>query len=660
MAKLYSTIQSYPSKQRLKAISAVTISVCTAFGAYAANKRFTYRDTTAPTAAITSPTNSTTVSGALNVAVAASDNVGVSKVELYVNGALSGTVTASPYAFSVNTTTLADGSATLTAVAYDKAGNAGKANPVAVTVSNTVATTTPPPTTTTPPDTTTTPTAPPPATTVVGACEPSGVGVDYQVGPNAGQIASLDQVPWEKVTAGDTVRIFYKDTPYAGKFMISGNGTATAPIRVCGVKSSTGQRPIIDGKGAISRKGLAYGNLLHETRSIIVVKPLSTSAWTAYPTFVQIDGLEVRGATAANTFTDSTGTVRNYTYDPYSSAVNNFGACIWIDRGQNITIADNVIHDCTNGIFSKSTNDGDFAVTKNIRIAGNYIYGNGVVGDVHQHNAYMESVNITYEFNRFDNLRDGALGNAIKDRSAGTVIRYNYVNGGAHSMDLVEAEDFFAFLSTVPEYLNAYRTSYVYGNVIVKDGGTGSAIHYGGDHYGSTPGSGWGEPLFRQGTLYFYNNTVTLNGTSGQLFQLATTLENAQVWNNVLYFAPTVTYPSLRANSEVNTTYWTAGGTVNLGKNWATSTIADSDPWHPIPGTVSGWTNLVKGSGQPFDSVTDTPLSGTAIVDTAQADLSAVGAYPVQFQIDAKTFAGVARTMYGSGMDMGGVERMSN
>ncbi len=663
MAKQYSTITRFrPSKQRLKVVSAVAISVCTMFAAHAAYRRSVSKDNTPPTASITSPSNSATVSGAISVTVAASDNVGVTKVEFYVNGALSGTDTASPYAFNFNTAALSDGSATLTAIAYDKAGNKGNATPVAVTVSNTT-TTTPPPTTTTTtsPASSTTTAAPAPTTSsVTTACLPSGQGVDYQVGPNAGQIPTLDQVPWEKVTAGDTVRIFYTATPYRGKFMISGNGTATAPIRVCGVKGPNGERPILDGQNATTRLGLAYGNLLHETRSVIVVKPLSTSAWTAYPTYVQIDGLEVRGATAANTFTDSTGTVRNYTYDPYSGAVNNFGACIWIDRGQNITIADNVIHDCTNGIFSKSTNDGDFAVTKNIRIAGNYIYGNGVVGDVHQHNAYMESVNITYEFNHFDNLRTGALGNAIKDRSAGTVIRYNYVNGGAHSMDLVEAEDFFAFLSTVPEYLNAYRSAYVYGNVIVKDGGTGSAIHYGGDHYGSTPGSGWGEPLFRQGTLYFYSNTVTITGTSGQLFHLSTTLENAQVWNNVLYFASTVTYPSLRANTEVNTAYWTAGGTLNLGKNWATSTLADSDPWHPIPGTVTGWTNLTKGTTQPFDALTDTPLSGTAIVDTAQADLSAVMAYPVQFQMDPTTFAGVARTTYGSGSDMGGVERMSN
>lgn len=658
MAQQYTHItRSHTNKQRLKIAGTVAISLGTLFGAYAAAKRVAWRDTTPPTASITSPTGSATVSGAVSVSVAASDNIGVTKVELYVNGTLSGSVITSPYAFSVNTASLSDGAATLTAIAYDKAGNKGNATPVAVTVANTTttsSTSTSTTTTTTPPTSTSTSTSTTPSTSapltmtaVTSACLPSGLGVDYQVGPNAGQIATLDLVPWEKLAAGDTVRIFYKDTPYAGKFMISGNGTATAPIRVCGVKSSTGQRPIIDGQNAISRKGLAYGNILHETRSVIVVKPLSTAAWTDYPTYIQIDGLDIRGANPSNTFTDSTGTVRPY---------ETFGACVWLDRGQNITIADNIVHDCTNGVFSKSTNDGEFAVTKNILLSSNYIYGNGVVGDVHEHNVYMESVNITYEFNRFEALRDGALGNAIKDRSAGTVVRYNSLNGGAHSIDLVEAEDFYTIASTYP----SYRLTYVYGNVITKKGDEGSAIHYGGDHYWSTPGSSWGEPIFRKGTLYFYDNTVTINGTSGQLFQVSTTEEKAEIWNNVFYFAPTVTYPSLRGNTDLNTTYWTPGGVLNLGKNWASSTLADSDPWHPIPGTVAGWTNLTKGTTQPFDSLSDTPLSGSTIVDTAQADLSAVAAYPVQYQMDASTFQGVARTVYGSAADMGGVERMSN
>jgi hypothetical protein len=85
-------------------------------------------------------------------------------------------------------------------------------------------------------------------------------------------------------------------------------------------------------------------------------------------------------------------------------------------------------------------------------------------------------------------------------------------------------------------------------------------------------------------------------GTGGQLFLISTTNEAAEIWNSVLCFASTVASPSPRATSEVNTSYCTAGGIVDLGKNWAASAIADSAPSHTVPSTVTGWANLIKGS----------------------------------------------------------------
>ena len=102
-------------------------------------------DTTAPTVAITAPTNSAptssvVISGTVSVSVSATDNVGVSKVEFYVNGILQNTDTASPYTFSWNTATLVNGSYSLTAKAYDAAGNVGQSSAVSVTVNNPVKT----------------------------------------------------------------------------------------------------------------------------------------------------------------------------------------------------------------------------------------------------------------------------------------------------------------------------------------------------------------------------------------------------------------------------------------------------------------------------------------------------------------------------------------
>jgi hypothetical protein len=93
-------------------------------------------DTMAPTVSIGSPASGATVVGTASVSVSAGDNVGVSKVELYANGTLVGTDTASPYTFSWDTTRSANGSCTLTAKAYDAAGNVGQSAGVTVNVSN--------------------------------------------------------------------------------------------------------------------------------------------------------------------------------------------------------------------------------------------------------------------------------------------------------------------------------------------------------------------------------------------------------------------------------------------------------------------------------------------------------------------------------------------
>lgn len=93
-------------------------------------------DTTPPATSITSLANGATVSGTTTVTATASDNVGVTKVEFYLDSVLQSTDTTSPYGWSWNTTTTSDGSHSLTSKAYDAAGNVGTSTAVGVTVSN--------------------------------------------------------------------------------------------------------------------------------------------------------------------------------------------------------------------------------------------------------------------------------------------------------------------------------------------------------------------------------------------------------------------------------------------------------------------------------------------------------------------------------------------
>jgi len=93
-------------------------------------------DTQAPTASISAPSTSVTVSGVVPVDAAATDNVGVTRVELRANGSTVATDAIAPYGFSWDSTTVANGMATLTVVSYDAAGNSTVSAPVSVNVAN--------------------------------------------------------------------------------------------------------------------------------------------------------------------------------------------------------------------------------------------------------------------------------------------------------------------------------------------------------------------------------------------------------------------------------------------------------------------------------------------------------------------------------------------
>ena len=151
-------------------------------------------DTANPTVQFVTPVDGSTLSGTVPVEISASDDVGVARVEIYINGTLCATATSAPYRFNWNTSGVAGGSYTLQARAYDAAGNVAVASisvsiasttttlatttttaqptttttaPVTTTASTTTTTTPPSSTTTTVPPTTTTdpPTTTPPTTT---------------------------------------------------------------------------------------------------------------------------------------------------------------------------------------------------------------------------------------------------------------------------------------------------------------------------------------------------------------------------------------------------------------------------------------------------------------------------------------------------------------
>lgn len=83
-------------------------------------------DTTLPVVKISSPQDGSVVSGRVSITANATDNTGVTKIEVYIDGALKTSTTSSSVASTWNTRKASRGIHSITVKAYDAAGNIGQ------------------------------------------------------------------------------------------------------------------------------------------------------------------------------------------------------------------------------------------------------------------------------------------------------------------------------------------------------------------------------------------------------------------------------------------------------------------------------------------------------------------------------------------------------
>lgn len=354
----------------------------------------------------------------------------------------------------------------------------------------------------------------------------SATAAVYEVGPGQA-LANVGDVPWESLGPGDEVNIHWRATPYAEKFVIGVSGAAGNPIVVRGLRGPGGERPVIDGRDATTRSQLNFWN---EVRGLIKIGGANSPPDTT-PSYIVVEGLELRSVRPPFQFTGRNG------LDSYA----NNAAAIYIEKGADITIRDCVLHDSGNGLFIGSG-------TTDVMIEGNHFYDNGIENSIFEHNSYTEALRITFQFNHYGPLRTDALGNNLKDRSAGLVVRYNWIESGNRQLDLVDAGG-GAQLWLEPEY----ATTYVYGNVLVEHEGDGNRqmVHYGGD-------SG-DDSRYRKGRLYFHHNTLVSTRTGrNTLLRLSTNAETADVRNNIIY--------TTSAGSELE--LLSSTGVLDFSHNW--------------------------------------------------------------------------------------------
>ena len=95
-------------------------------------------DPTAPTATLTAPNPGATVSGTVTLSANAADGggSGLTRVDFLVDGNVVGSASSSPYSYSWNSGSVADGNHTIVARAVDGAGNQGSSTTITVTTGN--------------------------------------------------------------------------------------------------------------------------------------------------------------------------------------------------------------------------------------------------------------------------------------------------------------------------------------------------------------------------------------------------------------------------------------------------------------------------------------------------------------------------------------------
>ena len=105
-------------------------------------------DTTPPTVSITNPQTGVTVSDTVNITCVSTDDVGVEKVELWIDGTTTGVVDFDvPYSLEWNTTTFENGTSHIIVIrSYDTSGNTTDSSPISLIIDNSDPSDTTPPT----------------------------------------------------------------------------------------------------------------------------------------------------------------------------------------------------------------------------------------------------------------------------------------------------------------------------------------------------------------------------------------------------------------------------------------------------------------------------------------------------------------------------------
>ncbi|WP_027088163.1 right-handed parallel beta-helix repeat-containing protein [Cohnella panacarvi] len=367
----------------------------------------------------------------------------------------------------------------------------------------------------------------------------ASAATDRHIGPGQAY-ETIGAFPWETLGPGDRVYIHWREEPYNEKILLSGQGTASEPIQIIGVPGPyVYMRPVISGDNSSYSGNMHYADAGSSSAlgdaglGVIVVKKPAGAPSGYKPQHIVIDGLKVSGGKIGNTVQDPDG---NILPNPLSTAG------IYIEGADNVTVRNCVIENNSQGVWAVSGGTED-EVTRDLIIEGNEFNLNGyeggpLRGNDQDHSIYAEVAGITVQHNYFFPLADGSRGSQFKDRSSGTLFRYNVVEGFANAplLELVEPIDGASILTGEP----GFGTAHVYGNafhnmqISLENPGllSDKLIRWGGESVNPS--------AMRNGTLYFYHNSTLVQANQSEvwhvsLFDMPDNNQTVDVRNNIFY-----------------------------------------------------------------------------------------------------------------------------
>jgi chitinase len=574
-------------------------------------------DTQAPSVMVTSPAAGAKVSGNVNLTATASDNVAVTNVQFRVDGGdVGASLTAAPFSYLLNSTTLSNGAHTISAVAKDGAGNSTTSATVTVTVDNTAKDTTAPTVAMTSPA----PNAQVSGTVAVTATASDNVSVasvQFQLdGANVGtaDAASPYAFSWDSTKTSNgshTLRAIATDG--------AGNSATSASVTVTVNNTTNDKTP-----PTIAITAPTSGSKLSGT--VAVTATASDNVSVASVQF-QIDGANVGGADAASPYgftwdttkaTNASHTIRAIAIDGAGNSTTSAAVTVTVSNTPTDTTAPTVsISSPTNGATVSGVVNVTANATDNVGVA-------------------------TVQF-QVDGANAGGLDGA-------TPYAYSWdttkLANGTHRLDAIAKDA--AGNTTTSALLtvtvnNAAQAFSISGTLSPTSGGSGATVTLSGTSGATTTANASGAYTFTGLAKGIYTVTPSHTGFTFSPGSQSATITTANV-TGVNFTATATPAPTFTISGTISPTSGGSGATVTLSGTSGATTTANGSGAYTFTGLAKG-NYAVTPSHTGF---TFSPTSQSASITTANVtglNFTATATAPQTFTISGTISGGAGATV---------------